>query len=156
MKWFHHFSDARQHPKIKQLIRDFGADGYYICFVTFEIISQYGDKYLRLNLKKYSKKEISTDLGCPQDRLEKVWTCMIDKDLLDGKFYKKDILYSKKLKEYSDDYTKRVWKRFGKGSDKITLRNKSRNRNKKKIKKKRPPTYHYPTFQETKNPEFKA
>jgi len=106
MKWFRHFSDAHSHPKILRLIQEFGSDGYRVCFTTFEIICQYGDKYLRLSFKKYPKTAIADDFNLPQERIEMIWTCMIDEKLLDGKFYERGILYSKKLKEYADFYFK--------------------------------------------------
>lgn len=106
MKWFRHFSDESDWPEVKRLFREFGSDGYYVYFRTFEIIAWHGDKYFRLSFRKYSKSEISSDFGLPQERVEKIWTCMMDEDVLDTAFYERGILYSRKLKERADFYTK--------------------------------------------------
>lgn len=106
MKWFRHFSDESDWPEVKRLVREFGSDGYYVYFRTFEIIAWHGDKYFRLSFRKYSKSEISSDFGLPQERVEKIWTCMMDEDVLDTAFYERGILYSRKLKERADFYTK--------------------------------------------------
>lgn len=121
MKWFQHETDARNNPKIKQLVKEFGPVGYYICFTTFEIIGDYGDKYLRLSLEKYPKSDIADDLRIKEDILDKVWAFMLKKNLLSPKFFKRNILYSVKLKERADEYTKKLRSKSGQYRDKVGL-----------------------------------
>lgn len=165
MKWFKHFSDAHQHPKIKHLIKKFGAEGYYICFVTLELISHYGN-HLRLSLKKYPPNEISDELKVSEEFLKKVWDVMIDRGILDANSYKKGYLYSRKLKDYSDDYTKRIRRESEHSPNGLRTKSpievevevevdKKKNRIDKKEIVKREMKFSYPTFQEANNPIFK-
>jgi len=126
MKWFQHYSDAHQHPKIKKLIKVFGASGYYICFSTWEIIAKYGNLDLKLSLKKYGISEISEDLKVSKGELIRTWEEMMDMGLLSRKWFNKGILYSKKLGEYQDEYTrklKNVRSKSGATQDKVSVHN---------------------------------
>jgi hypothetical protein len=117
MKYFQHHSDSRQHPKWKRIYKVFGALGYYIGFCTFEIISQYGGKTLKLSFKKYNMSEISEDLKVSVEDMTGVWEEMMEMRLLSRKEYNKGYLYSKKLCEYQDEYMKKVQRISRQGSD---------------------------------------
>jgi hypothetical protein len=107
VRWFQHETDAHEHPKVKQLIKEFGADGYMVCFVTFEIIGKYGDKYLRLSLEKFPKTDLADVLKIKEDKVEMIWQFMAKKSLLSPKHLREGVLYSSKLKERADNYYKK-------------------------------------------------
>jgi len=165
MKWFKHFSDAHQHPKIERLIKEFGSDGYCVCFVTFEIISKYGNE-LRLSLKKYSFQDFNVLAKLGKERTEKVWQRMIEYGLLDGKAYKRGYLYSPKLRGYADEYTQRGRDKSRHAPDSIGTTppievevevevDKKKNRIDKREIVKKEMKFDYPSFQEANNPAFK-
>ena len=110
MKWFPHDCDAYEHPKVKKLRKLFGHTGEAVYWNTLSIIGRYGGKSLKLSLKKYEPRQISDDFDLEVDTLLKVWEEMMDMGSLSRSLFKKGILYSSKLKERPDEYTKKVWR----------------------------------------------
>lgn len=121
MKWFEHQTDALEHPKIKALIKEFGTEGYYVCFATWEKIGKYGDKYLRLPLSKYPKTLFEEDLRISIDKIEKIWVSMSKLSLLSSNSLKNNILYSSKLKERCDEYHKKLRRKSRQDTDKVVV-----------------------------------
>ena len=119
MRWFPHESDSYEHPKIKKLRKLFGHLGVAVYWQTLEIISRYGGRALRLSLKKYDVAQISDDFKVSSEDLLKVWEEMMKMNSLSKALFKKEILYSSKLKERPDEYTKRVWREARQDTDKI-------------------------------------
>jgi len=121
MKWFEHETDALEHPKIKALIKEFGSDGYYVCFGTWEKIGKYGDKYLRLPFSKYPKTLFEEDLRLSIDKIEKIWVFMSKLSLLSPNSLKNNILYSSKLKERCDEYHKKLQRKSRQDTDNVVV-----------------------------------
>lgn len=119
MKWFPHDCDAYEHPKLKKLRKNFGHTGEIVYWNTLSIIGRYGGKSLKLSLKKYELRQISDDFGTEVDTLLKVWEEMMDMGSLSRPLFKKGFLYSSKLKERPDEYTKKVWRESRQGTDSV-------------------------------------
>lgn len=132
MLWYKHFADARQHPKIKKLEKIFGHPGYSVYFKTFEIISQYGGKGLKLSLNKYGINEISDDFQVSKEDLIRIWEEMIDMGSLSKRWFNKGYLYSSKLKEYQDEYSRKLlWEERRKKEKLLTTSSKNRTEQKR-------------------------
>jgi len=91
------------------------------------VIAQYGGKQLKLSLKKYGISEISDDFKIGKEDLIRIWEEMMEMKLLSKKWFNKGYLYSSKLREYQDEYTRKLLTPSRQHPDKVpTLSSKNR------------------------------
>ena len=136
MKWFQHHSTAHRNLKFQKLLERFGWKGYGWWWVLCEIIAEQGTNY-RLKSEKNWKNYLKKTLRISEKNLNELLTILADSKLISQKALKNGDLWIPKMREYSDDYTKKV-RRMSRQStdnvrqDKIRLDNNILNNNKKK------------------------
>lgn len=89
------------------LLRRYGSDGYSVCWLCRELVAQDGHD-LRLRKEEEWNQTICEILKVRDKAVEKIMNYQAEVGLIDKRAYEKGDLYIPKLKEYGDDYTKRV------------------------------------------------
>lgn len=120
MKWFRHNVDSHINLKHRDLMVEFGLEGYAIYWICLEFIAHQGHNY-RLNGSKSWKKALLAVSNIECQKLEKILYKMGELNLICHKSLEKGDLYIPKMKEYSDEYTKRIRRISEQGADKVSL-----------------------------------
>lgn len=107
MKWFQHCTDSHTNLKHREILADFGLEGYAVYWICLELVGQQGIKY-RLNASKSWLKALKDITKLPQEKIEEMLLKYGELNLICRKSLGRQELYIPKMREYSDDYTKRV------------------------------------------------
>jgi len=120
MKWFKHLSSAYTDLAIRQLIEEFGIEGYGVYWLCCELVAQQGKGF------KLKKKQNWFKLLCLISKLnEKKCSEMLQKmselNLICPRAYKKGTIYLHKMNKYADEYTYKVQRKSGQYQDNVPL-----------------------------------
>ena len=107
MRWFQHRTDSHTNLKHREILTDFGLEGYAVYWICLELVGQQGTKY-RLNGSKSWRKALKDITNLSQEKIEKLLLRFGELGLICHKSLQKGDLYIPKMREYSDDYTKRI------------------------------------------------
>lgn len=118
MKWFKHESDAHTNLKLQRVLDQVGVEAYGYYWICVELIAIQGENF-RLKSEKNWKNYIQKMTGLLVERQEKYLPVFVQEGLIDKKANKHGDLYIPKLAERSDDYTNRMRRKYGQGSDPI-------------------------------------
>lgn len=113
MKWFKHFCNASDDPKISELEDHFGLEGYAVYWKTLEFIAvEMGDD--SEPKIKYSGQKLKRKLSISVQKLTKIYQFLNEIQLL---FVKKEgdyfFIECEKLLEIRDEYTRKKSKKSG-------------------------------------------
>lgn len=122
MKWFRHQSDSYSNLKLRPVLALFGLEGYGLFWICVELVAQQGIKY-RIEAKKTWKSTIQYITKVDEKKLDEILEMFSEVGLIDKKALNKGILFIPKMLEYSDEYTKKVRREYGQGTDNISLHN---------------------------------
>lgn len=120
MKWFKHYSDSYLNLKHQQVIARFGLKGYGLYWVCLELVAQQGEMQ-RIKSEKNWKMVLTHQVRGTEEELDPILEAFSSIGLIDKKALKIGDLYIPKLSEYSDDYTSKVRRVSGQGTDKVLL-----------------------------------
>lgn len=107
MKWFQHRTDSYTNLKHLEIREEFGLEGYGFFWLCCELIGQQGDGY-RLKNSKNWLKALKTSSNLSEEKIKKLLQKFAEVGLINSKALEKQELYIPKMKDYSDDYTKRL------------------------------------------------
>ena len=120
MKWFKHFSDSYSNIKHQQILADYGLKGYGFYWVCLELVAQQGVDF-KIGKEKNWKKVLARMTYENESIVNQYLDTFADVDLIDKTALKQGILYLPKMEEYSDEYTNKVRRLSGQGTDKVVL-----------------------------------
>jgi len=120
MKWFQHFSDSYSNLKILSITGEFGNDGYAVIWYSRELVAHQGNNYRIPGPKGWKKVLLSLTRLSP-DTLDRILEKCAEVNLIDSESLKSGDLYIPKMIDYSDDYTDKVWRKFGQGKDNVPV-----------------------------------
>lgn len=116
MRWFKHITNARNDPFVRELMYEFGSDGYAAWFGTIEIIAEDLEASdirecgrIVKTLVKESPRFFSEQLIIPVEKLKKVYLHI--KKRKKGRFVESDGKWTidiPKVLEFMDEWTERV------------------------------------------------
>jgi len=86
------------------------------------MVAQQGHLY-RLSSGKNWEKNVQIITGLSKEKTKRILAKLSDLGFIDKKELNRGTLYIPKMKKYSDDYTKRVRRVFGEGSDNVHVDN---------------------------------
>jgi hypothetical protein len=96
---------------MRQILRKHGLEGYAICWILREMVAKEGEKY-RLKAEKDWKTTLC-ELSCKSVSQVDEWlNYQAEINAIDRKALEIGDLYIPKLKEYSDDYTKKLRRHY--------------------------------------------
>ena len=120
MKWFQHLTDSHNNPKTRNLIRQFGCEGYGFLCICREIIGKYGEKY-RLKPEKDWKNLLIEATKMDEEKIDDILKFLATNKDIDCKALEMGDLYIPKLREYGDEYTKRLRRESDQAPNKVVL-----------------------------------
>ena len=122
MKWFRHNSDSYINLKTQALMEEFGLAGYGFFWLCCELVAQQGSSYKIKSAKNWRKalKKISK---LPDKKIELLLEKLASLNLISKNGLKKGDLWIPKMREYSDEYTKKVRRVSRQSQDKVPLHN---------------------------------
>ena len=107
MKWFKHLSSAYTDLAVRQIIEEFGIEGYGAFFLSCELVAQQGKHFcLKKNQNWFKNLELISKI--PEKKLTEILQKFSDLNLIDSSAYKKGDLYLRKMSRYADEYTDKV------------------------------------------------
>jgi len=107
MKWFQHFSTAHRNLKFQPLLAKFGWKGYSWWWIICELVAEQGKNYSIKGSKgweNYLKKTFQIS----DKKLEEFLNILVASGLISENEFKKGNLTIPKMKDYSDDWTKKL------------------------------------------------
>lgn len=107
MKWFQHQTHSHTDLALRDIMADFGMEGYGFYWICLELIGQQGDNY-RLNGVKSWQKALKDISKLDDKKIDKLLNRFSELNLICRKSMNKGELYIPKMKNYSDDYTKKI------------------------------------------------
>ncbi len=122
MKWFRHETVAHTNLKLQNVIEVFGMEGYGYFWACLEIIGLQGENY-RLKAEKNWKIYLKKQTNLTIEKQDAMLIFFAQNRLMDKKALEKGDLFFPKMTEYSDDYTKKVRRVSGQGTDNVPLHN---------------------------------
>lgn len=122
MKWFQHLTDSHNNPKTRNLIRQFGCEGYGILFICREIVGKYGDKF-RLKSEKNWKNLLKEATLIDDKKIDEVLNFLATNKDICHKALEIGDLYIPKMKEYSDNWTKKLQRNYEVTTSQVPLHN---------------------------------
>ena len=122
MKWFQHYADSHSNPKVRNLIRQKGCEGYGFLQICREIVCKYGEKY-RLKPEKCWKNLLIEASLLEESTIDELLLIFAENKDIDCKSLEKGDLYIPQMKEYASNWEKRLQSNYGVTTaiDKITL-----------------------------------
>lgn len=136
MKWFKHFSDAYTNFKLRELLCTHGVEAYGLYWLCLELVAQQG-KQFRIKKEKSWKKTIIFWTEMEEARVDELLDAFADLNLIDKKQLKMGVLSVPKMQEYSDEYTNKLRRMYGHGTDSVPLEQNRLDKN--RIDKRRTP-----------------
>jgi hypothetical protein len=106
MRWFKHLTDSYINIKHREIVNDFGLEGYGLYWICLELIGQQGHNF-RLNSTKSWKKALKSASGLSEEKMEKILNRFGELNLVCPKSLAKGDLYVPKMKERADEWTTR-------------------------------------------------
>lgn len=106
MRWFKHFTDSYINLKHREILYDFGLEGYGLYWLCLELVGQQGSNF-GLNGSKSWKKALKSASGISEEKLEKILMRFSELNLICSKSLGKGNLYIPKMKERADEWTAR-------------------------------------------------
>ena len=106
MKWFQHQTHSHTDLALRDIMADFGMEGYGFYWICLELIGQQGDSY-RLNGVKSWQKALKDISKLDDKKINNLLKRFSELNLICRKSMDKGELYIPKMKNYSDDYTKK-------------------------------------------------
>ena len=104
MKWIQHMTNSRRDPKLRAIIRQFGAVGYAVFWMSIEIISENLDKNTDCIIE-HDLDDLADEMGI-QDKA--TIQAVLDGLVAKGLFTKNGEKYqNKKVLQYADEWTSR-------------------------------------------------
>jgi len=121
MKWFQHRSDSYSNFKLRKLIEERGLTGYGFFWVCCELVAQQGEG-LKITSEKFWRGALASASGLRSDHVERLLLALAELSLISEEALKNEgALYIPKMKEYSDDYNRRVRRVSEHDSDNVPL-----------------------------------
>jgi len=115
MKWFKHFTNARDNHKIEFVSEKLGEAGYARVFKIYEIVAERWEPpelpELKLNGGAMNLGFISKKLGISLEEAEKTLNIFAKAGVIDKDAWKKKVLYIPQLMDYKDNTTSRELRR---------------------------------------------
>lgn len=127
MKWFKHETNAYMNLKLQAVINKFGLEGYGYYWACVELVGEQGKNYC-VNCEKSWKILFQKLLNIEIKKQDILLDFFSEVGLIDKKALKRGDLFIPKLQERSDEYTKRVERRFGQDTDNVPLEEKRRDK----------------------------
>lgn len=118
MKWFQHQSNAHRDFNVEPFVDKFGLEGYGLYWICAEIIAEKGEGY-QISEKQGWKRYLISRSRFVEGKVDEILLEMAELNLIDKKALEKGILYIPKMEKYSDDYTKKIQRVSGQGTDKV-------------------------------------
>jgi len=106
MKWFQHQSNARHNLKFQPILEEFGLEGYGMYWILCELVAEQSQNYLITSQKKWKQSLIRTS-GVDPSLLDRMLDAFADVNLISKKWLNKGALAIPKMRDYSDNWTKR-------------------------------------------------
>lgn len=122
MKWFQHLTDSYSNPKTQILVAKYGWEGYGMLQVIREIIGRYGVHY-KITKQKSWKTSLAKTLGKSPEEVQEFCEFLAEKNFIDRKALKRGHLHIPKMREYSDEYTKKLQRNSGGTPDNVRVDN---------------------------------
>jgi hypothetical protein len=113
MRWFKHFSDARNNPKFRAIQKRLGEVGYARAFKILEIVAQRGGNgeafapRVNLNHPHTNLDWIADELGTDRRTARATLKVCAEVRLIDFEAYQQNILYVPQMREYLDEWTRK-------------------------------------------------
>lgn len=145
MKWFKHLSSAYTDLAIRQVIEEFGVEGYGLYWLCCELVAQQG-KHFCLKKDQNWLKILELLSKTPEKKLIEILQKFSELNLINKTAYKNGDIYIQKMKKYADEYTDKVGRKSGQGRDCVGLDKIRRDKIRKEesdfsFKNKKRPTY---------------
>jgi hypothetical protein len=103
MKWFKHMSDSHTNLKLRQVLFDFGPEGYGVYWICLELVAQQGNGF-KIEGGKAWFKVLCSITGFEAKKIETMLRSFQACNLLE---MNDGILSIPKMNEYADEYTVR-------------------------------------------------
>jgi len=136
MKWFQHLSSAYTDIALKDIIAEYGMEGYGFYWICCELIAQQGKNYRFSNKLKW-KKTLNLVSTLSEPKIDELLQRFAELNLISKKAFNNGALSIPKMKNYSDNYTKYP-QRYFKATSKLLLEDKNRIDKIRKEEKKKP------------------
>jgi len=124
MKWFQHLSTAYTDIALKEIIAEYGMEGYGFYWICCELVAQQGKNY-RFPSKLKWKKTLKLVSTLPEPKIDELLQRFAELNLISQKALKNGALSIPKMRKYSDNYTKYP-QRYFKVTSKSLLEDKNR------------------------------
>lgn len=134
MKWFKHFSDAYTNMKLRQVMALYGMEGYGYWWLMCELVAQQGRNF-RIKGKKNWKLVLKMESRLDDEKNEEYLSYFSEIGLISKKALEIGDLYLPNMKEYSDEYTKKLQRVSGQSMDNVLLDKKKNRLNKNRLDK---------------------
>jgi len=131
MRWFQHHSNAYTDIALREIIAEFGTEGYGFYWMCCELVAQQGKNYA-ISTKKNWKSALALISTLSQKKIEELLAKFASLELISEKALNHGTLSVPKMKNYSDNYTK-----YPHSKCKATAKLLQSDFNKKRIDKKR-------------------
>ena len=103
MKWFKHLTSAYTDIALRQIVEDFGMEGYGLWWITCELIGQQGENF-RIKKEKNWKISLKIISKLEEEKINKILEQFAKLDLIKEKELKNGILSIKNMSKYADEY----------------------------------------------------
>jgi len=120
MKWFKHESDAHMNLKLQAVIERYGLEAYGYYWALVELVAKEGKNYMISSDKEWHIY-FSKFLNIETSKQKKYLAYLAEKSLINKDELLKGNLYIPKLEERCDEYTEKVRRRSGHGTDNVGL-----------------------------------
>ena len=106
MKWFQHQSNSHNNLKFQPILEEFGLKGYGMYWILCELVAEQGSNYVITSQKKW-KQGLIWSSNVDPSLLDKMLISFADANLISKKWLNRGALAIPKMKDYSDNWTKR-------------------------------------------------
>jgi len=120
MKWIKHFSNAHNNLKFQPIIEKYGWVGYAWYWILLELVAEQGTDF-RITGSKGWIYHSARLFELSDESLKEYLDLLAKNKLISRKALSNNTLYIPKMKEYADEYTKKVRSKSGVTPDKLPL-----------------------------------
>lgn len=120
MKWFQHWADSHTNKKGRKILRNQGIEGYAIWWICREMVAKEGKNY-RLSASDEWKKTLIEVSGKNGEALAQILKYHAEIGAISSNALKTGDLYIPKMKEYSDNWTKKLQRDSRDTSEKLPI-----------------------------------